>query len=249
MANKIQLPPRKSFGEIWAIMQEISKTQQEISKTQKEISESSEKHNREIAEIRAIQQETAESMKENTESMKEIRAIQQETAESMKETDRRLKEAEQLIKENGKQMGFVQNRLGEVVEHIVIPNISEKFKILRYNFGAPRRNVKFYDRNLNLLAEADIVMADDNENLMIGEVKTTLTKKDVDRHVERLEKLRNEAYSPAMDGRRRLMGFMAGAIVDDRVKEYAHQNGFFVAVQSGDTMKLEVPDGFVPKTW
>jgi hypothetical protein len=145
-------------------------------------------------------------------------------------------------------MGLVQNKLGEVVEHIVMPNIAEKFKLLKYNFGKPRRNVKFYDKKLGLIAEADIVMADDDGNLMLGEVKTTLKKEDVDRHVKRMEAVRNAGYPPAEEGRT-LMGFMAGTIVNDEVKEYAHKNGFFVAVQSGDTMKLEVPEGFVPKTW
>jgi hypothetical protein len=45
-----------------------------------------------------------------------------------------------------------------------MPNISEKFKLLKYNFGKPRRNVKFYDKKLGLIAEADIVMADDGGN-------------------------------------------------------------------------------------
>jgi hypothetical protein len=83
---------------------------------------------------------------------------------------------------------------------------------------------------------------------MLGEVKTTLKKEDVDKHVERLEAVRNAGYPPA-DDNRTLMGFMAGAIASEDVKEYARQNGLFVAALSGDTMKLDIPEGFVPKTW
>ncbi|MDR1257557.1 MAG: hypothetical protein LBJ86_07415 [Spirochaetaceae bacterium] len=255
MPTKIQLPPLKSFEEVWAIVQENAEGMKEIRAIQQKTAESTEKHDKEIEEIRAILRETAESMKDTDERMKETDERMKENAESGKETDRRLKETERMIKENGrlirensKQMGLVQNKLGEVVEHIVMPNISEKFKLLKYNFGKPRRNVKFYDKKLGLIAEADIVMADDDGNLMLGEVKTTLKKEDVDRHVKRLEAVRNAGYLPA-DDNRALMGFMAGAIVSEEVKEYAHKNGFFVAVQSGDTMKLDVPEGFVPKTW
>jgi hypothetical protein len=145
-------------------------------------------------------------------------------------------------------MGFVQNKLGEVVEHIVMPNINKKFKYFGYSFGAPQRNIKFFDKNHSLIAEADILMPGDT-GFMIGEVKTTLKKEDVDRHVQRLETIRNDAVWPRIDGSHKLWGFVAGAIVADDVKEYACQNGLFVAAQSGDTIKLDVPDGFVPKTW
>jgi hypothetical protein len=215
----------------------------------------SEEHARWRIEIDRLMKENAEQMKKHTGEIEEIRAIQKETAESMKDTDRRMREnaesmkdTDRRMKENARQMGFVQNKLGEVVEHIVIPNINEKFKHFGYSFGTPQRNVKFYDKNHSLIAEADILMLGD-AGFMIGEVKTTLKKEDVDRHVKRMETIRNNAAWPPIDDGRKLLGFMAGAIADEDVKEYARQNGLFVAVQSGDTIKLDVPDGFVPKTW
>ncbi|MDR1256271.1 MAG: hypothetical protein LBJ86_00810 [Spirochaetaceae bacterium] len=223
------------------LAEEHAKDIKEIRAIQRETSESMKKHNGEIEEIRAILRETDRLTKETAESMKDTDRRMRETDEQMKDTDRRMKE-------NARQMGFVQNKLGEVVEHIVIPNINEKFKHFGYSFGTPQRNVKFFDKNYRLIAEADIVMADDGKVLMLGEVKTTLKKEDVDNHVKRLETVRNLVYPP-IDGSRKLLGFMAGAIAGEDVKEYARQNGLFVAVQSGDTIKLDVPDGFVPKAW
>jgi predicted GTPase len=43
------------------------------------------------------------------------------------------------------------------------------------------------------------------------------------------------------------MGAIAGAIYEDEVKEAVSEAGFFVIEQSGDTMKIDVPDGFVPR--
>jgi hypothetical protein len=262
MADTMRIPPLNSFEDVGVILRKIGEKQEKTAWSLEETGRKLNEHAewRKERETRAkkyaewcdrmekLSEEHAESMKENDEQMKkhtreieEIRAIQRETAESMKDTDR-------IIKENGRQMGFVQNKLGEVVEHIVIPNINEKFKYFGYSFGTPQRNVKFYDKNYNLIAEADIVMADDGKVLMLGEVKTTLKKEDVDNHVKRLETVRNLVYPP-INGSRKLLGFMAGAIASEDVKEYARQNGLFVAVQSGDTIKLDVPNGFVPKAW
>jgi myosin heavy subunit len=269
MADTMRIPPLNSFEDVGAILREISekqeKTARSLNKTNRRLKEQAEWQKeretraKEHAEWRKrmekLAEEHAESMKEHDEQMKEhdeqmkkhnveieeIRAILKETAESMKDTDRRMKE-------NARQMGFVQNKLGEVVEHIVIPNINEKFKYFGYAFGTPQRNIKFYDKNHSLIAEADILMLGD-AGFMIGEVKTTLKKEDVDNHVKRLETIRNNAAWPPIDGGHKLLGFMAGAIADEDVKEYARQNGLFVAVQSGDTIKLDVPDGFVPKAW
>jgi hypothetical protein len=269
MADTIRIPPLNSFEDVGAILREIGEKQEKtawsLEETGQKLSEHaewrkeretrakkyaewcdrmeklSEEHARWRIEIDRLMKENAEQMKKHTGEIEEIRAIQRETAESMKDTDRRMKE-------NARQMGFVQNKLGEVVEHIVIPNINEKFKHFGYSFGTPQRNVKFYDKNYKLIAEADIAMADDGKVLMLGEVKTTLKKEDVDRHVKRLETVRNEAWPP-IDGSRKLSGFMAGAIAGEDVKEYARQNGLFVAVQSGDTIKRDFPDGFVPKKW
>jgi myosin heavy subunit len=276
MADTMRIPPLNSFEDVGAILREIcekqEKTSGSLTETDHRVKEHDEwrkeretrakehdewrKRMEKLAEEHAkLMKEHTESMKENDEQMKkhtgeieEIRAIlkeadriTKETAESMKDTDRRMKE-------NARQMGFVQNKLGEVVEHIVMPNISEKFKHFGYAFGPPQRNVKFYDKNHSLIAEADILMLGD-AGFMIGEVKTTLKKEDVDRHVKRLETIRNNAAWPQIDGGRKLWGFMAGAIADEDVKEYARQSGLFVAAQTGDTIKLDVPDGFVPKTW
>jgi hypothetical protein len=244
----MRIPPLNSFEDVEAILREIGekqgKTAGSLEETRLRLNEHAEwqKERETRAKKYAEWCDRMEKLsEEHAKDIKEIRAIQRETAESMKDTDRRMKE-------NARQMGFVQNKLGEVVEHIVMPNISEKFKYFGYSFGTPQRNVKFYDKNHSLIAEADILMLGD-AGFMIGEVKTTLKKEDVDRHVKRLETIRNNAAWPPIDGGRKLLGFMAGAIADEDVKEYAHQNGLFVVVQSGDTIKLDVPDGFVPKTW
>jgi hypothetical protein len=35
----------------------------------------------------------------------------------------------------------------------------------------------------------------------------------------------------------------------DSVRTAALKAGFYVIVQTGDTVKIDVPEGFIPKTW
>jgi hypothetical protein len=42
---------------------------------------------------------------------------------------------------------------------------------------------------------------------------------------------------------------VAGAIVASKVRGYALKAGLYVIVQTGDTVKIDVPDGFVPRRW
>ncbi|MDR1257197.1 MAG: hypothetical protein LBJ86_05575, partial [Spirochaetaceae bacterium] len=135
---------------------------------------------------------------------------------------------------------------GELVEHIIVPNILKKIEPLNFKFKHVRKRFEFMDKNYKVIAEADILLIN-GEYIMIIEVKTVLRVKDVDDHLKRLERIRREAF-PSDEGRR-YIGCVAGAVVDETVKKYAHKKGFYVLEQSGDTLKLDVPEGFTPKMW
>ncbi|MDR1352294.1 MAG: hypothetical protein LBK05_03335, partial [Treponema sp.] len=79
------------------------------------------------------------------------------------------------------------------------------------------------------------------------EVKTKPTVEDVKDHIGRMEKLRR--YADGHGDSRRLMGAVAGAIFPDGVKSFALKSGFYVIEQAGDTAKIDVPDGFIPREW
>jgi hypothetical protein len=49
--------------------------------------------------------------------------------------------------------------------------------------------------------------------------------------------------------KRKLRGAIAGAIYGKTVKEAVLEAGMYVIAQSGDTMKIEIPDGFTPRDW
>jgi hypothetical protein len=79
------------------------------------------------------------------------------------------------------------------------------------------------------------------------EAKSKPNIRDIDEHVERMKKLRG--YADRRNDPRKYLGAIAGMVVPAQVKEYAFKQGFPVLLPSGDSIALECPEGFSPKTW
>jgi hypothetical protein len=267
-------PAKKvTIDDVWATINEVAKAHKETERGLQELkcaqAETDRLMKTNAAEADRRIKELAESMKANAaeadrrfkETAESIKANAAETDRLMKasaaeadrlikasaaEADKRFKETDRLIKENSRQMGEVHNRLGELVEHIVLPNIMEKVKPLGFGFEHIRPRYEFTDKDFRPVAEADVLLIN-GKYLMVIEVKTVLKVKDVDNHVKRLETIRRHACAPYES--RSFLGAVAGAVVDVAVKTYAHKKGLYVAEQSGDTLRLDVPDGFTPAVW
>jgi hypothetical protein len=159
---------------------------------------------------------------------------------AMMETDRRFKETD-------KKMGELGNRFGELAEHLVAPSIHKKFNTLGYHFDAVSPGgTEIKDPGSKTYAEVDILLQN-TEYIVAVEVKSKLLEKHVDAHVKRLEILRRWA-DKHNDGRK-IRGAAAGAIVPHAVRQYALKAGLYVIVQTGDTVKIDIPKGFVPRDW
>jgi hypothetical protein len=162
------------------------------------------------------------------------------------ETDRKFQETDRKFQETDRKISRLGGRLGEIIEHLVASNILEKFNALGYSFGKTGLNVKFVDSAKVPLAEIDILL-EDGDSVLAVEVKSRLNIDDVRDHIQRMEKLRR--YADEHEDHRRLVAAVAGAIIDEGVKPFALKNGFYVIEQTGDTVKIDVPEGFVPRAW
>jgi len=172
-------------------------------------------------------------------ALQETDRMVKETALSMKETDRKMKETDRRI-------GEMSNRFGELAEHLVVPNIIEKFRALGFTFEQISQDIKITDSSGNCLAEIDILL-ENGDTVIAVEVKAKPLEKDVDRHISRIEVLRRRA--DARQDKRRFRGAIAGAIMSDEVRNYTHKAGFYVIEQTGDTVKINIPEGFIPREW
>ncbi|MDR0456585.1 MAG: hypothetical protein LBH20_07900 [Treponema sp.] len=163
------------------------------------------------------------------------------------ETDLKFQKLERIVKRNGKQMGDLHRRFGQLAEHLVAPGIFKRFNELGYHFSevSPGGH-RIYDERGKIKAEVDILL--ENGDCIVGvEVKARPAVKDVEYHVRRLETLRE--HRNKIQDKRKIQGAVAGAIYDDGVKEAVREAGLFVIEQSGDTMKIDMPDDFVPREW
>jgi hypothetical protein len=187
----------------------------------------------------AMFQETDKKFQE-TRQMMEKNA--KEAEERRKEAEERHKELDRIVKQNSRQMGRLHNKFGQLAEHLVAPGIVKRFNEIGYHFTlVSTKGGKIHDANGNTLTQIDILL--ENEKLVIAvEVKVRPDFKDINQHKKRMEIIKNSYL-----GRdRQLLGAIAGAIFEDTVKEETNKAGFFVIVQSGDTMKIEMPEGWAP---
>jgi hypothetical protein len=191
------------------------------------------------------------------ESDRKFQAMSQETDKKFQETDRKfqamsqetdkkIQETTQQIKDLGKQMGGLHRSFGDLAEHLVAPNLVAKFRELHYAFTKAAYDVEFKESNGKTLTEVDVWL-ENGDFVMAVEIKGKLLKKDVDEHLERMDILKG--YGKEHGDARKLLGSVAGGILRKDARDYAVKNGFYVIEQSGDTLKIEMPKGFKPKTW
>jgi hypothetical protein len=189
-----------------------------------------------------------ESDRRMRESREETDRLIQEVARRQIETDKQLKETDKQLKETDLQLGRLGNRFGELAEHLVAPNIVRKFNALGFHFNdiSGLRRIIHDDISGQKIAEFDILL--ENDDSVVGvEVKSRPSCDDVEDHARRLQILRLK--KDKQNDKRKIHGALAGAIMTDAVKKAALKAGMYVITQSGDTVKIDVPDGFVPKAW
>jgi ribosome-associated translation inhibitor RaiA len=166
-------------------------------------------------------------------TFEDVWAMFQETARRQEETDRQ-------IKETHKQIGELGNKFGAVVEHMMIPNLKEKFNALGYEFGKVSTNVLIETKEEGTIAEIDIFL-ENGDCAMAVEVKSQPTTEGIRNQCKRMERLRK--YSDKRNDKRKLYGAVAGAIFNSYARNYALKQGLYLIEQSGDTVRIIEPSG------
>jgi hypothetical protein len=158
---------------------------------------------------------------------------------AIEETKRTLTKAhKETEKTLNKAIGGLSNTLGSLVEHIMTPDLPQKFKNLGYSFN----RIVTYKIAEGVHAQID-GMLENGEQAIAVEVKTTLRETDIDEHLARMEKIRK--YADEHNDKRQFMGAMAAAITDKSTREYALKQGLFVIEPSGENVKVTKPEGEV----
>jgi hypothetical protein len=174
-------------------------------------------------------------------------AVLQEVAESQKETDRIVKETAKQMKETDKKIGNLGDRFGEMVEHMVMPSLVGKFRELGFEFTKAYPETEIKDIKNNIITEVDITL-ENGDKVMIVEVKSKPTTKDINDHIKRMEKVK--AHANLHNDNRIYMGAIAGMVIKENVKTFALKNGFYVIEPSGEDFYITEPKGeYSPREW
>lgn len=84
------------------------------------------------------------------------------------------------------------------------------------------------------------------ETERVIEVKSTLSVDDVNEHLQSLSEFK--FFFPEYADRK-VVGAVAGIVIDKGAGGCAYQSGLFVVGHSGETVKILNDEKFVPRTW
>ena len=202
-----------------------------------------------LRETSAIQKETKKSLKKLSEEMatsrKEADRRMKETDRQMKETDRQMKETDRQIQKIG--AGF-NRRWGALVESLVEGNLVKALQDRGVDIMAThtRSETRWKKPDGKIeKREFDIIAANGRE-VVVVEVKTTLTKRDIEYFTETLKDFKN--YLPIYHSKT-IYGAVAYLKSENKAHSYAEQEGLFIIKATGDSASVVNEKNFKPKVF
>jgi len=199
-----------------------------------------------------LQKETDKQIKEHGIQLKEhaiqMKESERQYKEQLKEQERRhkeqIKEQERRVSDINKRMGGITNTFGTWVESYFKRSTLAMFKKMGYTFDRGGKR-EFYDKAGRSIVEVDDFLENGDVVLAI-EIKSSLTNRYIDEHLERLAKLR-EIFDKKGDTRK-ILGAVASMSFGGNCDVHAITNGLFVIKQTGENVTLQkTPADWKPK--
>lgn len=180
-------------------------------------------------------------------SIQEIWTLFKETDKRFKETDermdRRSMETDKKIAQVSREVGAIAGKWGRFVEGLIAPGAVAMFE--ERGIEIDRIFQRVNARKNGDRMEIDILGVN-KEYVVLIEAKSTLGASDVKEHIEKMDAFKH--FFPEYSDRK-VVGAVAGIVIDENVDRFAYRQGFFVIGQTGDTVKILNDEGFKPKAW
>lgn len=167
----------------------------------------------------------------------------QEAELNVQEIWKLFKETSQEIKEIGKRVDGLTSKWGRFVEGLLVPAVERLFKERGISVEKVTQRVKI-NKNGDTM-EID-VMVINREYVVPVEAKSTLAVENVNEHLERLARFKS--FFPEYADRK-VIGAVAGIVIDEAADRYACKKGLFVIGKSGETVKILNVKKFTPRSW
>ncbi|CAN2042408.1 DUF3782 domain-containing protein [Candidatus Magnetomoraceae bacterium gMMP-15] len=171
------------------------------------------------------------------------RLLSQKFQETERLLSQKFQETDKEIKRVSKNIDNLGGKWGIFVEGLVAPGVIRMFNERGIEIESTSQRVKV-SRGSDKI-EIDILGVN-TEYVMLIEVKSTLGVDDVNEHLDRMSKFKRVMPEYAD---RKVIGAVAGIVIDEGVDKFAYRKGFFVIVQSGESVQILNDDKFKPKVW
>jgi hypothetical protein len=175
-------------------------------------------------------------------AIKELVAVQKETARQMKDTDKRMKETDLQLKRLGEQIGGLGNKFGTFTEGLMLPSMS---RVLHDRFGVDTVGIRL-ERRINGRALEVDAFGWKKDTVFVVEIKSHLREDGVRRMIEVLKEF--PKFFVEHRGKQ-LYGIIAAVDIPAQVRKKALNAGIYLATIADETFRLDIPEGFVPKSF
>jgi hypothetical protein len=182
-------------------------------------------------------------MEQEVETLEDIKAVFREIALRFEETDRRFAETDRALRRVERMVSDLTGKWGKFVEGLVAPGAVRMFQERGIDVRISSQRVRASKDGEEM--EIDVLVEDD-EYVVLIEVKSTLGVEDVKEHLERLGKFK-EFFPRYKD--MKVLGAVAGIVIEEGADRYAYRNGLFVIGQSGESVRILNDERFKPRIW
>ncbi|MEA1866165.1 MAG: DUF3782 domain-containing protein [Euryarchaeota archaeon] len=199
-------------------------------------------------EVWALFRETDRMFKEtreqiaqvNKETDERIAQVNRETSEQIAQVNR---ETSEQIAQVNRQVGDLTGKWGRFVEGLIAPGAVSMFNKRAIRIDRIYQRIKARKNGDSM--EIDILGVN-SEYVVLIEAKSTLGVDDIREHIERMDAFKR--FFPEYSDRK-IVGAVAGIVINENVDKFADRQGLFVIGQSGDTVAILNDESFKPKAW
>ncbi|MBC6417818.1 MAG: DUF3782 domain-containing protein [Prochloron sp. SP5CPC1] len=159
------------------------------------------------------------------------------------EAEKRLAKAEAIAANTNKAVSALTSRWEQFLENFVEPAAVNLFQARGIPVTETHRRVK--TKRAGLAMEIDLLAVDDDVAVAV-EVKSHLSKADVDYFLEKLARFK-QAFPRYTDIK--LNGAVAAIDIDEGIDRYVYRRGLFLIQQSGEVVEIANDENFLPGEW
>ena len=167
---------------------------------------------------------------------REVAKRQEETALQMQATDKKIERLSETV-------DALTGKWGRFVEGLVAPGAVRIFKERGIEVSQTHTRIDAQKGGESM--EIDVLVVNDDYAIAIS-VKSTLSVDDVNEHLSNLAQFRK--FFPYLADKK-ILGAVAGIVIDEGAGKYAYRKGLFVIAQTGETVKILNDEKFNPKEW